>query len=100
MRCPGSGLHHSRRASASKPLVSALAIAEGPRRLRSRPAEASLAYAATATLLAIHVPRCGHLYPYKGTRGARIVSARKGELVGSFRGAQVRMGVCAIRRHR
>jgi hypothetical protein len=35
--------------------------------------------------------------PYKGTRGARIVSARKGELMESFRGAQVRMGASAIR---
>ena len=41
-------------------------------------------------LLANQLPRRGHLYPYKGTRGARIVSARKGELRRSFRGAQVR----------
>lgn len=41
-------------------------------------------------LLASQVPRRGRLYPYKGTRGARIVSARRGELMGSFRGVQVR----------
>jgi hypothetical protein len=41
-------------------------------------------------LLAYQVPRRGHLYLYKGTRGARIVSARKGELMRSFRRAQVR----------
>jgi hypothetical protein len=41
-------------------------------------------------LLVNQVTRRGHLYPYKGTRGVRIVSARRGELIGSFRGAQVR----------
>jgi hypothetical protein len=41
-------------------------------------------------LLASQVPRRGRLYPYKGTQGARIVSARRGELMRSFRGAQVR----------
>jgi len=46
-------------------------------------------------LLAGQVPRRGRLYPYKGTRGARIVSARRGELMRSFRGAQVR-GPCAV----
>jgi len=48
------------------------------------------ASAATAPLLANQVPRRGRLYPYKGTRGARIVSARRGEVMRSFRGAQVR----------
>jgi hypothetical protein len=46
-------------------------------------------------LLANQVPRRGHLHPYKGTRGARIVSARKGELMRRFRRAQVRVRVCA-----
>jgi hypothetical protein len=41
-------------------------------------------------LLASQVPRRGRLYPYKGTPGARIVSARSGELMRSFRGAQVK----------
>ena len=45
-------------------------------------------------LLACQVPRRGHLYPYKGTRGARIVSARRGELMRSFRGAQGQAGLC------
>jgi len=48
------------------------------------------ASAAAATLLTNQEPRRGHLYRYKGTRGARIVSARKGELMRSFRGAQIR----------
>jgi hypothetical protein len=44
---------------------------------------------ATAPLMASQVPRRGHLYPYKGARGAAIVSARRGELMRSFRGVQV-----------
>jgi hypothetical protein len=72
-----------------KALASALA-SRGPRRLRIRPAVAIPASAAAATLLAYQVPRRGHLYPYKGTRAARIVSARRGELMRSFRGARVR----------
>ena len=38
-------------------------------------------------LLVNQVTRRGHLYPYKGIRGARIVSARRGELMRSFWGA-------------
>lgn len=78
MRCPGSGLQRSRQLSASKPLRPALAIARGHgvsasgRRWRS-------CLRRHGNLLAYQVPRRGRLYPYKGTRGARIVSARRGE---------------------
>ena len=88
VRCPGSGLQRS---VGSRPRSLASAW-----RLRATTASplptggGDPASAATATLLANQVPRRGHLYPYKGTRGVQIVSARRGELIGSFRGAQVR----------
>ncbi|HEY3214400.1 MAG TPA: hypothetical protein VGL16_14490 [Actinomycetota bacterium] len=88
-RCPGSGLQRSRRLSASKPLRLRLAIA------RAHDVSASgrlwrSCLRRHGNQLANQVPRRGRLYAYKGTRGARIVSARKGELMRSLRGAQVR----------
>jgi hypothetical protein len=89
MRCPGSGLQRFRRLSASKPL-------RPPWRLRGTTASphpaggGNPASAATATCWHTKCRDVGHLYPYKGARGARIVSARRGELMRSFRRAQVR----------
>lgn len=88
-RCPGSGLQRSRRLLASKPLRPPRR-SRGPRRLRIRPAVANLPPPPRQPCWRIKCRRRGRLYPYKGTRGARIVSARRGELMGSFRGAQVR----------
>jgi hypothetical protein len=95
---PGFGAPTLPSALGLEALASALAIA----RDRGVPHPAGggdPASAATATLLAYQVPRRGHLYPYKGTRGARTVSARRGELMRSFR--EPRSGLCcAIRRDR
>jgi hypothetical protein len=93
MRCPGSGLQRSRRSRSRSPCAP-------PRRSRGTTASphpaggGDPASAARATVLAYQVLRRGRLYPYKGTRGPRIVSARRGELMRSFRGVQVRCVVC------
>ncbi len=89
MRCPGSGLQRSRRLSASK-------LLRPPWRSRGTTASPHPAGGGGpclrrhGILLGNQVPRRGRLHHHKGTRGARIVSARKGELMRSFREAQVR----------
>ena len=89
MRCPGFGAPALPSARDFGPFR-LLAVAGGPRHLRIEPAVAILHPPSTASVLANQVPRRGHLHPYKGTRGARIVSARRGESLGSFQRVQVR----------
>lgn len=78
MRCPGSGLQRSRR-SRPRSLAPASAIAwdrasSAPgRRWRS-------CLRGDGNRAGVPVPRRGRLYPYKGTRGARTVSARRGRV--------------------
>jgi hypothetical protein len=83
MRCPGSGLLRSRRLSASKPLRPPWR-SRGATASRHPAAGGEPASAATATCWRSKCETWPS-HPYKGTRGARIVSARKGELMGSFR---------------
>jgi hypothetical protein len=67
---PGFGAAALPSALGLEALASAVAIARDGGVFASGPAVAILASAATATLLAIQVPRRGHLYPYKGTERA------------------------------
>ena len=90
MRCPGSGAPVLPSVLGLEALASALAIARDQGVSAFRPGGGEPSSSANGNLLASHLPRRGHLYSYKGTRGARIVSARKGELMRSFRRAQVR----------
>jgi len=85
---PGFGAPALPSALGLEAFASALVIARDHGVLRFRPAVAILPPPPRASLLANQVPRRGHLHPYKGTRGARIVSARRAELMRSFRGCR------------